>query len=335
MSTNVSGEPDMLVAVRTLSDQFHQGAAWASGAASGISGVRRVVICGMGGSAFPGDFLALHARAFGVSVHVSRDYLVRAGLDAATLVIVSSFSGNTEETLASLQIAAESDAPVVTVSAGGQLQSRAEALGLPHVLFEKPSPTFQPRAAMGFFFGAFARILADAGLLDDPTPTLDLLRARLRAESALESDGEALAARLRGRIPVVYATHPFVQTAARVIKIKLNENSKVPAFFNGFPELNHNEMVGFTRQPGPFVAIMLRDPDTSDRMKKRMATTAAVLDESGVPSVQVDLVAGSNIEKLFVVLSLFDYASCYLAMADGIDPTPVDMVEDFKARMNA
>jgi len=323
----------MLDDCRALSEQFERGRAFAGDTGKALVGIRSVVVCGMGGSAFPGDFLKMYAEPKGVAVEVSRDYVVRARiLGPEQLVIVSSFSGNTEETIASLEDAVSRGANVVTVSAGGALAAIAAERDLPHVRIEKPHPTFQPRVAMGYFFGAFAGILENAGLLSGVDADLAGVAARLRGQTELESQAKRLAGELHGRIPVIYATAPFDTTAARVIKIKLNENAKTAAFFYGLPELNHNEMVGYTRLCGPFTAVLLRDPDQSPRMKRREDVTVETLRENGVPVVEIPLLDGNAIEKLFAVLSLFDFVSCFLAMADGIDPNPGAMVEDFKQR---
>lgn len=322
-------------AVLGLPAQFLAGAAAAGSSGSTCHGVRRILVCGMGGSAFPGDFLGFFARPRGVPVAVSRDYLVRdVELGPETLVIVSSYSGDTEETLSALGQVVAAGCRVVTVSAGGRLEREAARLGCPHVRFERPDANFQPRAAMGYFFGAFTTILANAGLVQDVRPALEALSAQLAALN-LDAAAELLAARLWDRIPVVYATGPFTETAARVIKIKLNENAKMPAFFNGLPELNHNELVGFTRLTGPFSAILLREPSLSDAMARRFDVTAETLVSVGVPVEIVELPVGTPEFQLFWSLHFFDVVSVHIALKAGIDPTPVAMVEDFKRRLVA
>lgn len=322
-------------AVLGLADQFAAGARSAGTVGRFLRPVKRVVVCGMGGSAFPGDFLALFARPRGVAVSVSRDYEVRdVVLDADTLAIVSSYSGETEETLAALQQVVAAGCRVATVSAGGTLEREATRLGLPHVHFERPDPSFQPRAAMGYFFGAFATILQNAGLVDDTPAVLEHLAAAIR-RFEVDALGRELATRLAHRIPVIYGTGALTETAARVIKIKLNENAKMPAFFNGLPELNHNELVGFTRLTGPFTAIMLRPPGLSPAMARRFDVTAETLASVGVPVEVIVLPADTPEVQLFYALHLFDVVSVRIAMLVGLDPTPVAMVEDFKRRLVA
>ncbi len=322
-------------AVLGLPAQFLAGADSVGTAGSTCNGARRVLVCGMGGSAFPGDILGFFARPRGVPVSVSRDYLVRdVELGPDTLAIVSSYSGDTEETLSALAQVHASGCRVVTVSAGGRLEREAARLGCPHVHFDRPDANFQPRAAMGYFFGAFTTILANAGLLDDVRPALGALASQLAALD-VDSAAQDLAGRLWDRIPVVYATGAFTETAARVIKIKLNEHAKMPAFFNGLPELNHNELVGFTRLTGPFTAILLREPSLPDAMARRFDVTAETLVSVGVPAEIVELPAGTREFQLFWALHYFDVVSVHIALKAGIDPTPVAMVEDFKRRLVA
>lgn len=322
-------------AVLGLADQFESGARAVGEVGRDLEGVHCVLVCGMGGSAFPGDFLGLFARPRGVPVFVSRDYAVRDfPLGPDVLAIVSSYSGDTEETLSTLAQVRAAGCRVVTVSAGGRLEAEASALGLPHVHFDRPNPEFQPRAAMGCFFGAFATILGNAGLLDDVPAALAALTGGLR-EVDLDAPARALAERLWDRIPVIYGTGAFTETAARVIKIKLNENAKMPAFFNGLPEANHNELVGFTRLTGPFSAVLLREPNLSSAMACRFDVTAETLRAVGVPVDVVALPEATPEFQLFWALHLFDLVSVHIALRAGIDPTPVAMVEDFKRRLKA
>lgn len=329
----------MLDAVRTLPQQLLDGRIFAGSAGADFKGVvSRVVICGMGGSAFPGDLLRLLTDALGLELLVSRDYVVHDNrIGPETLVIVSSFSGNTEETLAALDDARQRGAQVVVVSAGGKLAERADALSLPYVRIVKPSPGFQPRAATGFFISAFVTILENAGLIDGQSAALAAVSNGLKTlfsdEPALHARALSIAEVIRGRIPVFYATAPFGDVG-KVVKIKLNENSKTPAFFYEIPEFNHNEMVGFTRMPGPFLAVVLEDPTAPERQQHRVATTVATLTDHGMPVERVRLrQTGPNLLRAFEMLVLFDFVSCALAALDGIDPNPVAMVEDFKKRL--
>ncbi len=322
----------MLDSVRGLHAQFAAGFDFAGDVGCGIEGVERVVVCGMGGSAFPGELLGVYTEPLGVDLRVSRDYVVRDPLGPGVLVVASSFSGNTEESLAAMEDALSRGATVVAMSAGGKLQARALERGVPYIHIQKPTPTFQPRAATGYFVAALLGLLENIGLVSNAQDGLLAVGRRL-AKLDVEAEAQRVTRALVDQIPVVLATYPFAETAARVIKIKLNENAKIPAFSYSVPEFNHNEMVGYTRLTGPFTAVVLRDPDVSPRMGRRLDVTVATLRENGVPVVEVPLVDGPDVEKLFCALYLFDFVSCYLADAAGIDPNPVAMVEDFKAAL--
>lgn len=325
----------MLDAVRGIPDHFAQGVAFAGTVGTEARGVRRAILCGMGGSAFPGDLLKIVSDPLGVDLTVSREYDVRAaGVGPDTLVIASSYSGNTEETISALADARARGARVLILSAGGALQTIAARDGLPAVKLERPTPDFQPRAATGFFLGALAAILENAGLLPGGARMMAQVGDGLRAHTdGVEGRALALAEALNGRIPVIYATAPF-EPVALIAKIKFNENAKTPAFSYALPELNHNEMVGYTRLPGPFSAVIIDDPDAPARARHRVATTAATLEGAGVPVLRVALPAGeAPLVKAFAALYLFDFATCAHAALGGIDPNPVAMVEDFKAKL--
>lgn len=337
MSTWTQGE--MLAAVRTLPQQLITGSSFVGDVGKAALGVKRVIVCGLGGSAFPAELLRLYTDPLGVDLTVSRDYVVRDHrLGADCLVVVSSFSGNTEETVAALHDARERGAQIVVMSAGGKLAVEAARHGLPYVAINKPTPEFQPRAASGFFISALAAVLDNAGLLTGGAVAMAAAGGALaKAVSARETEmidaALALAKRLRGRIPIIYATAPF-GVVAKVVKIKLNENSKTPAFFYEIPEFNHNEMVGFTRLPADFSAVIIDDPEAPARLAHRVNVTAATLTDNGVQVERVSLSSASDdIVKAFESLLFFDYVSCALAALDGIDPNPVAMVEDFKRRL--
>ena len=326
----------MLDAIRAIPSLFEQG--WVAPASSltKVTSCRRAVICGMGGSAFPGDILTTVYENSGLSVSVNRDYAVPDSLDA-TVFIVSSFSGNTEETLSVFDNLVERDANVVVVTSGGELLERAQARQVGLIRLDKPSPTFQPRAATAMFVSAFARILEYCCEMQCESFFEADMRACVRLfgdTTKLEEAGEALATRLKGRIPVFYAARPYGRSLARVAKIKINENSKLPSFAGEFPEINHNEMVGYTRQSNLFHPVVFRNPSDGVRMLHRIDMTVDTLRSNGLPVEVIEIQGATRLEAIFRGLILVDYASVYLAMMDGVDPSPVAMVEEFKDRLD-
>ena len=328
----------MITAVRGLPDHFDAGWRAAADVAQDWRGdIDRIVVAGLGGSAFPADLAALAVQC---PITVSRDYRIHARLDSRVLVIASSFSGNTEETLAAFRDAGKRGARRLALTGGGRLAEDAVAERVSVVRLSKPFPAFQPRAATAMFVGALARVCQNLGLASGVEPRLERVAARIRAESGddlrqsrIWRHAAEIADALHGRIPVVLATAPFGRSVARIIKIKLNENAKIAAFWNTIPEFNHNELVGFTERHGPFSVVMLRDPDADARMRSRVDQTERTLVQHGVPVIGVDLTGAEPLSKAFAALYLFDFVSCRLALAAGIDPNPVALIESFKASL--
>lgn len=165
-----------------------------------------------------------------------------------------------------------------------------------------------------------------------PDTTDEMLRSAesLKAKLAeYEESGQALAKKLVGTTPVIYSTVRY-KSVAMIWKIKINENAKTPAFWNFFPELNHNEMVGFTLPQAKFTVVMLQDPDDHPKNRKRFEVTAGLLREKGVAVEVVEMPGETVFERMFGSILIADFASYYLALEYGQDPTPVDMVEQLK-----
>lgn len=297
-----------------------------------------LVLSGMGGSALPGDLLRtlLGEHAGRVPIIQNRSY----GLGPlyhvpGALHVVLSYSGNTEETLESFEAASAAGYPLVAVSAGGKLEERAAAVGVPHVRLPIPQENFQPRMGTGYFLGVLLEILVNHGLIPDIKSELLSAMEDLKARMPeLEERGKALSQKLSGRTPVLYASEPY-RGLAMVGKIKLNENAKTPAFYNAFPELNHNEMVGFTLPQADFTVLMFRDPADHARLNRRFDLTAELLREKGVQVEVIDMEGERVYNKVFTTLALLDFASYFLALSYGQDPTPVDMVEALKGKLAA
>ena len=144
-----------------------------------------------------------------------------------------------------------------------------------------------------------------------------------------EARGQALAKKLVGKTPVIYSS-PKYKSVAMVWKIKLNENAKTPAFWNFFPELNHNEMVGYTNPQGKFFIIMLKDKNDDPRNLKRYESTAELLREKEIDSEIIEMEGDDVFSRMFLSITLADWTSYYLALEYDSDPTPVEMVEKLK-----
>ncbi len=297
-----------------------------------------VMFSGMGGSALPADLLRTYLadivkrfpETAPIQIVQNRTYGLPARMNGKVLHFVCSYSGNTEETLETLEALIESGAPTIGVSSGGKVEEICREHGIQHIKLPIPNPAFQPRMGTGYFVAAFLQVFMTLGMVPDiRDEVLAAAACYASRKSEIEAEGKRLAALMQGTTPVVYSTDAY-RSVAMVWKIKLNENAKTPAFYNVFPELNHNEMVGWTLPQGKFTTLFLRDPADHPRNLKRFEITAGLLREKGLVVETIDLMGESVFEKMFASVMLGDFASYYLALEYGQDPTPVDMVEKLK-----
>jgi glucose/mannose-6-phosphate isomerase len=299
---------------------------------------QRVIIAGMGGSALPAEVLldAFWDR-LRVPLEACRTYELPRWTTGRSLIVSSSFSGNTEETISALGEVGR-DGNVVVITAGGRLAQMAAERGYPllRIPAEREPPGFQPRSATGYFVTFLARVLEAAGALEGSLAELERLPAFLRSLQVRPA-AEETGVWLRERIPVVYTDQAYVQSVARITKIKFNENSKRPAFFNALPEANHNETIGFTRDLGRFGILYLHDPASHPRVRRRYQVMERVFAEQGISHVSLRewvMPGETRLQKIFGALAFADWCSYTLALLDGVDPTPVPLVERFKRALN-
>lgn len=305
---------------------------------------RSIMISGMGGSALPGNLFRIYLhdlfRSSDLSkqplpIYQNRAYRLPPEAFHECLNFICSYSGNTEETIASFEEALKHKLPCIALSAGGKLETMAKEHGVPHIKLPIPFENFQPRVGTGYFFGAMFQVLVNQGLVPDATADLELeAEALSRDMERIEKQGELLAKKIVGKTPVIYSSTRF-KSVAMVWKIKFNENAKTPAFWNFFPELNHNEMVGWTLPQGAFIVIMLRDADAHPQNLKRMDITAKLLQAKGVAVEMLDMEGDTVYSRVFRSIALGDFTSYYLALEYGQDPTPVAMVEDLKQMLTS
>ncbi len=303
---------------------------------------RSVMISGMGGSALPGNLFRIYLNDLfraeeptrqPLAIYQNRSYRLPPESFHECLNFICSYSGNTEETVASFTEALERGLPCIAFSAGGKIEAMAKERGVPHIKLPIPNPSFQPRMGTGFFIGAMLQVLINQGLVPDTRKEILAEAEELGAAlPALEERGKSLASRMAGKTPVIYTTAKY-KSVAMVWKIKLNENAKTPAFWNFFPELNHNEMVGWTLPQGKFFVLMLREPGDHPQNVKRFDITAGLLREKGVDVEVLDMEGETVYSRVFRSIALGDFTSYYLALEYGQDPTPVAMVEALKQQL--
>lgn len=301
--------------------------------------VRNVVVAGMGGSAIGGDLAAaLLLGDLKIPMAVHRDYGLPAYVGRDTLVIASSYSGNTEETLTALDEAKRRGAKVLCLTTGGKIAAFAQANGHPLITF---SYAAVPRATLGYSLGLVLGVLGRLGLARDLTADIDAALADVAKleervhEGARTNDAKQLAVALFGRVPFVFGAGPMAVMARRV-KGQLNENSKNWAAFDAMPELNHNAVVGF---PEPKTArealavLLLRSDHDNPRHQLRWDVTRELLDRASIPHHTLRFAGSSALSEVLQMIYFTDYVSFYLALLNGADPSPHTSIDYLKERL--
>jgi glucose/mannose-6-phosphate isomerase len=288
-----------------------------------------LVVAGMGGSAIGADLAgaALGRRALR-PVRAVRDYALDSWTQPETLVLCASYSGNTEETLALFEDATERGLPRVALTTGGRLAERAREEGVP--VIGVPSG-MQPRAAVVYMVVAALECAALCGAGPSLRGELEgaepLLRRLADEDEADDSHAKRLARELQGSIPVIYGTGATVAVAQRWKK-QLNENAKSAAFWAELPEADHNEVCGWERAES-LHAVFLDDPDADERTRRRFEPTARIAQ----PASTVRPVGANPTERVLGAVLLGDLVSVYLAVLDGVDPTPVEAIDRLKSEL--
>lgn len=330
MAENKIDKSDMRKVIIESAGQLKRGLELAKN--TGIKeGFKNVIVCGVGGSALPVNVFNTAVKSK-IPVFTHRDYNLPLRANENSLIICISYSGNTEETISAFNEAISKKLKTIGMSSGGKLENLCRQNNIP---FVKIDSGIQPRCATGYLFSALAKVLGNSDIIDDISA--DVLKASeelKKISPRLEKQGKKLSEKLFKKIPVVYSSNEF-KALARIWKIKLNENSKTPAFHNYFPELNHNEMVGFSelKKHNNFHFIIIKDKEDNPRNLKRMALFASLLKKRGAKTDFIEMESGSLLFKVFSNLLLGDWVSYYLALKYKIDPTPVKMVEEFKKLM--
>ena len=332
---------NMLDRVKDLGTQVRD--AWKIGKSATIpptyADVRAIVLCGMGGSAIGGDFAAaLLADELKVPMTIHRDYGLPAFVGRDTLVIASSYSGNTEETLSSLEQAQKRGAKVLALTTGGRVAEIAKGANYPLVTFSYKA---QPRAALGYSLGLVLGTLVRMGFVRDLQGDIDGALADLSKieervhEGARTNDAKKMAIELYGRIIFAYGAG-VMGVMARRVKGQWNENGKNWSAFDVMSELNHNAVVGFPHPPiarEALTVLLLRSDRDNPRHRIRFDVTAELLDRSGVQHKTLKFPGGSMLSEVLQMVMFTDYVSFYLALLNGADPSEVRSIDYLKDRL--
>ncbi len=300
-----------------------------------------IIIAGMGGSAIGGDLLKDWARnKTKVPIEVSREYHLPAYANKKTLVLITSYSGDTEESLSAFLDAIKKKCMVFCVSSGGDLLKYAEKFKLPCVQVKGGMP---PRAALPHLFAPLLSVFEKMGLVEDAkqefSEAVTVLKQVCSDNSpnkpSKENPAKTLAANINGTAPLVYG-FGFYRSVAQRFKQQFNENCKIPAKWEFFPELDHNEIVGWEKSGdlSPyFSAIFIRDKAEPVEIRSRIETTQKIMQPTGVKMLEVQSRGESILAKMLSTICIGDFTSVYLSVLRGVDPTPVETITHLKTSL--
>ncbi len=294
-----------------------------------------VVVAGMGGSAAGGDFMrALFDEHAAIPLIVNRDYDLPSFVGVGDMVFCSSYSGNTEETLSAYMAAKKKGAKVIAVTSGGKLKELAEADGFPVVIVPSGQP---PRTALGYMLIPLIVACQKLRLIHDQDirGVVELLEVAKKdwTVEAKGNEAKKLAIRLKGTVPILYGLGSWQGSIANRWRCQFNENAKMMAFVNVYPELNHNEILGWNdvanQGVAKFSGIVLEGGSESEKMKDRAAVTERLVGRQ-CEFEHVQARGDTLLGKMLSLAYLGDFVSIYLARLNGVDPETIESINKLK-----
>ena len=300
---------------------------------------KNIVVLGMGGSAIGGDLLSDYlADEFAIPIVVIRGYDIPKFVDEDSLVFAVSYSGNTEETISALKKCLDAKARVITLTSGGKFAILSQENNFPLI---KIPAGIQPRAAISYLFFPVLKTLERLGLIkernSETEETLNILQELSReygAKSPSENNlAKKVALSLCQHLPLVYGSEGLLEAVAMRWKTQINENSKWPCFWNMFPELDHNEIVGYEIENSinqQVKIVYLQDKEGSLRIEQRRQITRKIIEDKVAEFIVCPTKGKGKMARMFSLIYLGDLVSYYLAILNQVDPSPVACIEDLK-----
>ncbi len=303
--------------------------------------LRNMLVCGMGGSAIGGDILRVFAEQNArIPIAVNRGYIIPGYVDQNSLVVVVSYSGGTEESLAAYAEARRRGAQCVVITSGGVLRQQAEEEGVPAAIIPGG---LAPRCALGYLFFPLLMIAARLDILDVQHSSLQAGLAVLErctsdyADHASEGNQAiAIAERLRGKLPVLYGAQLGLDAVLMRWRCQIEENAKMLSYSNVFPEMNHNEIVGWEQNEDllrRIAVVVLHDRNDLPQIRKRISVTLDILRPFAADIIEVYADEDDPLARVLGLICLGDWVSFYLAMTSGVDPYPIVNIDRLKAAL--
>lgn len=303
------------------------------------SEIKNIIISGLGGSAIAGDLIRNFLKDdLKISVIVNRNYYLPNFVDDKTLVICSSYSGNTEETISVCRQAIERNSRIICISTGGELENIATQN---HLSFIRLQKGFQPRFALGLSFSTLLKVFEKIGFISSQdeilTEIMNLWKIRAEEYSSDENYSLEFAKTLIGYIPIIYSVSDFNNSVGLRLKAQLNENSKLHAFHNELPEMNHNEIIGWENHKQKNLnskVIYIEDSEIHPQIQKRFNIMANMIKSSDVEIITLKSSQNNFKMRLMDLVYLADWISYYLSVLRQFDPSEIDFIHNLKNKLS-
>lgn len=304
-----------------------------------LKNISNIVITGLGGSAIGGDLLRSYLQyEMKIPIQVNRNYFLPSYAGNDTLVICSSYSGETEETLSAYEDALKRGCMIACISSGGKLSVLAGSKGKLVVTVPRG---YQPRCALAFSFFPMLMLLVKAGLINNKDEDVDSLIELMKLKSSSYSVFDKntaidLAGHISGKIPIIYSSNDNLDIVNLRWRGQISENAKSLAFGNYFPELNHNEIVGWQENSeilSKFAVLFLKDKEDNPRILKRLEITKEIIKPYRGIDIVIESEGNSKLERIFDLVYLGDWVSYYLAILNKVDPSPIEKINILKNKL--
>ena len=288
---------------------------------------QHITFVGMGGSLHSAFLLKTYLENIGCKkqINLVRDYTIPGWVSKKGFLIVSSYSGNTAETLEAYRQAYREGYKLLVMTSGGKLKEYAEKNGTPIILLPKG---YQPRYTVYHFFGALLQIFQNSGIIEKHE---DIIAEAIKIlhRPVFETMGKQIAEKINGKVPIIY-TSPKLSGVNQRWKIYLNENTKIHAFYNELPELDHNELNGYLSKNENFHVIFLVDEEEAKWHRQRISATKQIIKEYGCPTTEIIIKGPSYLARMLSAISIGDWTSYYYAQQRGVDPKDIEVIEKLK-----
>ena len=292
-----------------------------------------ILIIGMGGSAIGADFAARFSESKSkIPIHILRNYQTPNWVDKKTFVIVSSYSGNTEETLNAYSDCLDIGCNSMAISTGGKLAEIADSKGVGLI---KIPTGYQPRAAIGYSLSIMLLIFEELGLIKSISNELMEVSKNHLGDSNRDY-AIVVAEKLYNKFPVIYSGEGVMEILSIRLRGQLAENSKILSYNSAFPEHNHNEIEGWNNLEKlikDFIVIWIKDSQDSPEIKNRMEIVSNIIKDYTENQISLNMIGDSEIERIFTMINIIDWISYYLALKYKVDPSPVNNISELKTLM--